>query len=112
MKHKHAELMMQYAQDAMTTEKPWELWQFQRPSFDSWNDCDAHPNWVHKFNYRRKPNTTPIQYSVSCAMPIKAVSPALAAQKFREAFTREALIIQVEDCHGLVHCYLPSGELK
>ena len=36
MKHKHAELMMQYAQDAMETDKPWERWE----SFikDSWRD--------------------------------------------------------------------------
>ena len=24
--HKHAELMLQYAQDATETDKPWELW--------------------------------------------------------------------------------------
>ena len=27
--HKHAALMMQYAQDAMETENPWERWQFK-----------------------------------------------------------------------------------
>ena len=32
MKHKHAELMMQYAQDAMETDKPWERWQYQTES--------------------------------------------------------------------------------
>ena len=112
MKHKHADLMAAYAADAQTTDKPWELWEYQRPSFDSWHGLFTNPEWVRECNYRRKPQVTPIQYSVSCAMPIKAVSPALAAQKFREAFIREAVIIQVEDCDGLVHCYLPSGELK
>ena len=27
MKHRHAELMKIYAEDAMETEKPWERWQ-------------------------------------------------------------------------------------
>ena len=54
-RHKHAELMMQYAQDAMEGDKPWVLWQFQRPCFDNWNDCDYHPEWVTECNYRRKP---------------------------------------------------------
>lgn len=111
MKHKHAELMAAYAADAQTTDKPWELW--ERESTPAvWVDCIQNPTWNVNFEYRRKPNTTPIQYSVSCAMPIKAVSPALAAQKFREAFKRDAVIVQVQDCDGLVHCYLPSGEMK
>ena len=36
MKHKHAELMMQYAQDAMETDKPWERWEVFIK--DSWRD--------------------------------------------------------------------------
>lgn len=53
-KHPHAELMMQYAQDAMTTDKPWELWQWNHPDCDSWNDFSANPNWTEDRNYRRK----------------------------------------------------------
>lgn len=55
-KHPHAELMMQYAQDAMETDKPWERWQFC--SLDGiWGDCKFHPRWNKYYKYRRKPRT-------------------------------------------------------
>lgn len=55
MKHKHAELMMQYAQDAMETDKPWELWEFCVSSTGEWLSATAHPFWHDKCKYRRKP---------------------------------------------------------
>ncbi len=54
-KHIHAELMAQYAQDAMETDKPWELW-----------ECDSGKGWIEGlgpflfdpcYKYRRKPKT-------------------------------------------------------
>lgn len=54
-RHKHAGHMAAYAADAMETDTPWKFWQFQRPCFGSWNDCDYHPEWVTECNYRRKP---------------------------------------------------------
>ena len=30
MKHKHADLMLQYAEDAMETDRPWERWEWRR----------------------------------------------------------------------------------
>ena len=30
--HKHANLMLQYAQDAMETDKPWERWEVKAPN--------------------------------------------------------------------------------
>ena len=53
MKHKHAELMMQYAQDAMETSEPWELWEVRY--YDKWCGLSVHPNWDEPFDYRRKP---------------------------------------------------------
>jgi len=32
--HKHADLMLQYAQDAMETDKPWERWEYSDTSRD------------------------------------------------------------------------------
>ena len=58
MKHKHAELMMQYAQDAMETDKPWERWLYQAESMqegDFWSDCSLNPSFNENCNYRRKP---------------------------------------------------------
>ena len=58
MKHKHAELMMQYAQDAMETDKPWERWQYKAESMqegDFWSNCSLNPSFYKDWNYRRKP---------------------------------------------------------
>ena len=51
--HPHAELMMQYAQDAMETDKPWERWQFA-DGYD-WHPLTSNPMWGASAKYRRKP---------------------------------------------------------
>ena len=60
--HKHAELMRLYAEDALETDKPWELWEWRRPG-ETWqvfiNDEDV-PCWYLDIEYRRKPRTTTI----------------------------------------------------
>lgn len=56
-KHVHAELMAQYAQDALETDKPWERWEFRfrrRPS--NWRDFTNGPTWLPDIEYRRKPS--------------------------------------------------------
>jgi len=55
MKHVHAELMAQYAQDAMETDTPWERW--ERVHCGEWVDCLYHPGWFSGGKYRRKPQT-------------------------------------------------------
>jgi hypothetical protein len=55
MKHKHADKMAAYAQDAMTTDKPWELWEFKRPCSDEWLGCGHSPSWNTDHEFRRKP---------------------------------------------------------
>ena len=55
MKQKHAELMMQYAQDAMETDKPWELWEYSHSSSNGWRNLDEMPSWLIGNDYRRKP---------------------------------------------------------
>jgi hypothetical protein len=57
MKHKHAELMAAYAADAMTTDKPWELWE-SRDSLlgEARFGQMTHPiSWLPHIEYRRKP---------------------------------------------------------
>ena len=55
MKHKHAELMMQYAQDAMETIEPWRNWEAYNTHDRKWNDCSNHHKWYKEIKYRRKP---------------------------------------------------------
>lgn len=51
--HKHAALMLQYAQDAMETDRPWERWEFNPNS--TWQPCGNNPGWFTDSEYRRKP---------------------------------------------------------
>ena len=56
--HKHAELMAQYAQDAMETDKPWERWEDAISGvdlIDPWETLCQNPCWDVSFKYRRKP---------------------------------------------------------
>ncbi|GAA8966655.1 hypothetical protein HpSP79_12290 [Helicobacter pylori] len=53
--HKHAALMLQYAKDAMETDKPWERWQWRDNSADEFITCHQHPGWKVNYEYRRKP---------------------------------------------------------
>lgn len=54
--HAHAENMAQYAEDAKTTDKPWELWQIKVVSGE-WHDLTGNPSFATHLGYRRKPKT-------------------------------------------------------
>lgn len=57
--HVHAKEMMQYAKDAMETDKPWERWQVRRSiggAVFSWFDCKHDTVMFDSYyKYRRKP---------------------------------------------------------
>lgn len=59
MKHPHAELMLEYAKDAMETDKPWERWEFKISENVGWQSftehCTTGPSWDTNYEYRRKP---------------------------------------------------------
>lgn len=59
--HKHAALMLQYAKDAMETDKPWELWEVRMAANVQPNAVferlSYHPGWHTSNEYRRKPQT-------------------------------------------------------
>lgn len=54
--HIHAELMAQYAEDAKTTDEPWEFWQV-RTKNGIWFPLFINPTWDKFQQYRRKPKT-------------------------------------------------------
>jgi hypothetical protein len=61
MKHKHAELMMAYAQDAMETDRPWERWEYFDNLLGSWVEFSkSSPAWYDDELYRRKGRTIAI----------------------------------------------------
>ncbi|MCC8421965.1 hypothetical protein [Photorhabdus thracensis] len=51
----HAELMMQYAQDALRTDEPWELWECEYEKGEGFSTLMYHPSWFEGVIYRRKP---------------------------------------------------------
>lgn len=51
--HVHAKEMMQYAEDATKTDKPWELWEYI--DYMGWRNLSTHPTWLTGAKYRRKP---------------------------------------------------------
>ena len=53
-KHDQAELMLQYAKDALETSKPWKLWECRNRD-GNWVDAYEHPRWDSLTEYRRKP---------------------------------------------------------
>ena len=89
MKHKHAELMMQYAQDAMETPRPWERWQYQTESMqegDVWKNCFPNPSFDGSYKYRRKPKMISVTLMsgevVSWPEPLKLQNLELRKQYF------------------------------
>ena len=52
--HKHAHLMMEFAKDALETDKPWERWMYRYVKFDVWVNCEAVPRWSLEYEYKRK----------------------------------------------------------
>ena len=60
--HKHAALMLQYAQDAAETDTPWERWECKREGGNGeWLPLlKTHPYWDVNFEYRRRPQVTKV----------------------------------------------------
>lgn len=60
-KHPHAELMKLYAEDAMTTNKPWQLWVYRNRADAHWSRCTSSPIWSEAYEYKRSPKKVFIQ---------------------------------------------------
>ena len=67
--HKHAHLMLQYAQDAMETDKPWKKWEISVQTSGMWYSLLGQPTWTVEYEYRRKPRT--ITYTVTIPEPLR-----------------------------------------
>jgi hypothetical protein len=59
MNNKHAELILQYAQDWINTDIPWDLWEAVDEN-GCWKTLCRHPSWDDEIDYRRKPKTIKI----------------------------------------------------
>ena len=54
MRHVHADLMAQFAQDAQETDTPWERWEIASVTGNRWEPLKGMPNWGETIKYRRK----------------------------------------------------------
>ena len=70
--HPHAALMLQYAQDAAETDKPWERWEYLL-SGDTWVGLWNHPRWNFEMKYRRKPKTIKVN-GFNVPEPLKEIT--------------------------------------
>ncbi len=53
--HIHAQAMADYSEDALKTDRPWELWERRGPiGYDVWDSLVTHPVWGEGIEYRRK----------------------------------------------------------
>lgn len=57
--HVHTELMLQFAQDAMVSETPWEFWETQECQVlrdgkwvEEWEPLEGMPDWHPNVGYR------------------------------------------------------------
>ena len=67
--HKHAHLILQYAQDALETDKPWERWELRPMGREQWHACSSRITFSERFEYRRKPHT--MTYTVTIPEPLR-----------------------------------------
>lgn len=67
-KHIHADLMLQYAQDAQESETPWENWEMLVGE-KTWCTVKGELQWHKNNKYRRKPRTIVINgFTVNAPM--------------------------------------------
>ena len=89
--HKHAALMLQYAQDAAETDKPWERWEYNIPNDGVvWYPFTmSHPSWMPECEYRRKQK--PLTYTVTIPEPLRE-APEVGSFYYAPAPLSEGLI--------------------
>ena len=70
--HKHAALMLQYAQDAAETDAPWERWEWKGER--EWNPLASEFAFSIHYEYRRKQKT--LTYTVTIPEPLREAPEA------------------------------------
>ena len=53
--HIHAKAMMQYAEDATKSKRPYNGWRFQSSTGNAWQSLNSHPLWQEYTVYKRNP---------------------------------------------------------
>lgn len=101
-KHPHAELMKQYAEDAMKTTKPWRLWEIRKLGDNTWYKLIENPTWLNGCEYRRIPRVVEID---GVEFPQKAIIMS-GVPTFQDYFT-----ITIDDS-GFVPTRINHGRMN
>lgn len=67
--HKHAELMLQYAQDATETDAPWTRWEMRGGPSATWYTPVREICFASSCEYRHKPKT--MTYTITIPEPLR-----------------------------------------
>lgn len=101
-KHPHAELMKLYAEDAMTTDTPWRLWEVRQKDIGTWSALVRHPSWYLGSEYRRKPKLIKVE-GIEFPVPVTTT--------FNDSENQEYFTINVTDS-GVVAARVKRGCMK
>ena len=120
MKHKHAELMAQYAQDALETDRPWERWEYFDEFNSSWEPLTMNPKWFTDFQYRRKPKVIsingidvpepergPLKYNQDYYIPVMGGHPSKYAGFLWKGNSYDHIYLK----RGIVHSTFEAAEI-
>ena len=93
-KHIHAELMLTYALDAMESDKPYEMWEFNEDCPGSfWLPLADNPIWDKYFKYRRKLKTIRIG-NHTVPEPLKE-APTYSCKVYKVALDTQELVTEI-----------------
>lgn len=105
--HVHADLMALYAEDAKTTDKPWELWQVKDKD-GVWWECKNNPLWGGDTEYRRKPKTH-IVHGVE--VPDLRFEPKVGEEYYLPYPLNDQLCFSATSATLTSHCHRVSNNL-
>ena len=91
--HPHAELMMQYAEDAKTHAEPWKLWQV-KVSHGKWRDLTCDACFAPHLEYRRKPKTHLVH---GVEVPDLRIKPSMGDRYYAPYVSSEDLVIDLKN---------------
>ena len=95
----HAELMLDYAEDANKYPAPWKLWQVRgyKENPCKWFGIHGHPTWNAKMEYRRKPKTHLVH---GVEVPDLRIKPSRGENYYYPLPTSPNLVRQTIFIHG------------
>lgn len=116
-KHKHADNMLAYAQDAQESDTPWQLWEYMYPNNGGWATLKDNPSWSYLLEYRRKVKTIRIgEYDVPEPLRVAPVwktpyfFPSIVNRVSSYTFANDSLDNFILDS-GMMHLTHEAAEL-